>query len=446
MSINMKKLFFAIACAAVILTGCKPKAAEVVAPAERPAWFTNENYFVEKNGMYEEMPIYPNNIVMVGDDYIDRGLWNEFFCDTTIKNRGITYDATEHVLYRIGGIAAQKPAKIFVSVGYNDIINGKKADETAARIGEIFATASKLSPDTKLYYMNIAGYSEDEAENAAFDEVNSKVEALSKDGGFEYIDIKSALFDGIKSGAFSTNGGKHLNGPGYEALAGAIENQIGRMHLNHADEKEFTGVDYYKNRASIFRSLPQTDSKMIFLGNSLINNGLWTELFPFIGILNRGISGDEIEGIRQRLDEVARHNPSVLFLITGCNDFVNSPDKPASQVWKSYEALLKDVHDQFPKTNINVMSILPLNPKSKFYEGFNEKAAEVNRLLESSAETYGYRYIDIAKVLSDENGDLKDEYTSDGIHLTADGYFMWAAELAKNGSMIYIPVLNYKSK
>lgn len=437
----MKKLFFAVACVAVMLTGCKPKESTVVAPAEKPSWFTNQNYFEEKNGMYEEMPIYADNIVMVGDDYMDRGLWNEFFGDTTFKNRGITYDATEHVLYRIGRIAAQKPAKIFVSVGYNDIINGKKVDETVGRIGEIFSTAAELSPKSELYYINIAGYSEDAEESAKFEEVNSKVEALSEKGGFGYIDVRSALIEGIRSGAFSTNGGKHLNGSGYEALAQAIEGQVGKPHLNKADEKEFKGVDYYKNRASIFRSLPQTESKVVFLGNSLMNNGLWSELFPFIPIINRGISGDEIDGIRQRLDEVVRHEPTILFLITGCNDFVNNPDKPASKVWESYEKLLKEVSGQFPKTNVNVMSILPLNPKSKFYEGFNEKASEVNKLLESSAETYGYRYIDIAKVLSDENGDLKDEYTTDGIHLTADGYFKWAAELATDGSMIYIPAL-----
>ena len=103
----MKKLLLVATMAAVLagcLTGCNQH------PVAEPGWSTNATYFDEKNGLYEEMPIYPNNIVLVGDDYIDRGLWNEFYGDTTLKNRGITYDATEHVLYRIGKIAAQHPA------------------------------------------------------------------------------------------------------------------------------------------------------------------------------------------------------------------------------------------------------------------------------------------------------------------------------------------------
>ena len=98
----MKKIFYVVALMSVVLAGCSKDTSKTYA---KPDWFTNSNYFEEKNGMYEELPVYPTNIVMVGDDYIDRGLWSEFFGDTTLKNRGITYDGAEHVRYRIGKIA-----------------------------------------------------------------------------------------------------------------------------------------------------------------------------------------------------------------------------------------------------------------------------------------------------------------------------------------------------
>ena len=122
---------------AAVLTVCCTGCSQQV-PSAKPEWFTNAAYFEEKNGMYEEMPVFPKNIVMVGDDYIDRGLWNEFFGDTTIKNRGITYDATEHVLYRIGKIAAQKPAKIFVSAGWNDVLHGTAAETIVTNLEQVF--------------------------------------------------------------------------------------------------------------------------------------------------------------------------------------------------------------------------------------------------------------------------------------------------------------------
>jgi lysophospholipase L1-like esterase len=77
-----------------------------------------------------------------------------------------------------------------------------------------------------------------------------------------------------------------------------------------------------------------------------------------------------------------------------------------------------------------------MNPKSPYYAGFNEKAAEVNKLLDAGKERYSYVYLDIASLVSDGNGDLKDECTCDGIHLSATGYFIWSAELAKGLRMM----------
>ena len=421
--------------AALLAAGCS---GGKVASVAKPEWFTNPTYFEEKNGMYEEMPVYPTNIVMVGDDYIDRGIWSEFYGDTTIKNRGITYDATEHVLYRIPRIAAQKPAKIFVSAGWNDVLHGTPADAIVNNISHIFKLIHKYSPKTKCYWLNIVAADNDADQLAVLEAVNERVKALSEKGGFEVIDIDAALRDGIADGTYSWDGGKYLNGAGYEALAQAIERQIGKPHLNHSNDREYPleVSDYYKHRVSLFRSLPETEMKIIMLGNSLNNNALWTELFPMGYVVNRGISGDVVEGVRQRLDEIIPDNPSKIYLITGTNDLINEPELSAVGLWDRYEKLIKDIRDNLPGTTLYVQSMLPLNPKTKFYEGFNERAAELNKLIEAAHERYDYIYLDIASRLTDENGDLNAEYTTDGIHLSAAGYFVWAAELAKGSRMM----------
>ena len=59
----------------------------------------------------------------------------------------------------------------------------------------------------------------------------------------------------------------------------------------------------------------------------------------------------------------------------------------------------------------------------------------MNKLLEAGKERYEYFYIDLPAVLSDEKGDLDERFTTDGIHLSAFGYFMWAGELAKGMRM-----------
>ena len=429
-------MLFVVTLAAVLAAccaGCSQR------PVTKPDWFTNPTYFEEKNGMYAEMPVFTKNIVMVGDDYIDRGLWNEFFGDTTIKNRGITYDATEHVLYRIDGLAAGKPAKIFVSAGWNDVLHGTPQPKIVNNIDQIFKHIHKLSPKTECYWLNIVGSSALPAEQlAALDEVNQKVQDLSGKGGFEVIDICSALRPGVDDGTFSWDGGKFLNGAGYEALATAIEKQVGKPHLNTANDKEdaLEVSDYYKHRVSIFRSLPETEGKIVMLGNSLINNGLWSELFPSSDIINRGISGDVVDGVHQRLDEVVADHPRRIFLITGTNDLINEPNLSAVALWERYESLIRDIVRQLPETDLYVQSMLPLNPKTKFHDGFNTRAAELNKLLEAGAERYNYFYIDVASRVSDENGDLLENCTTDGIHLSPIGYFKWATELARGNRMM----------
>jgi len=428
----MKKILFALAFAATVLSACDK-------PVEKPTWFTNEAYFEEKNGMYDEISVCPGNIVMVGDDYIDRGLWNEFFNDTTFKNRGITYDATEHVLYRIDKIAAAKPYKIFVSVGFNDILHGTPAKQIEANIETIFNRIHKLSKNTKCYWMNIVCSSTlTEEQRKIAEAVNEAVAARAKAGNYEVVDINAALKEGVADGTYSWNGGKLLNGSGYAAMAQVLEPYVDRTSCLTPNDKEdaLEVSDYYKHRVSIFRATPESQGRIIMLGNSLNNNALWTELFPMGYILNRGISGDVVAGVDQRVDEVARHNAVKIYLITGTNDFVNNPEISAIEVWEKYEKLIKDIREKSPKSTLYIFSTLPLNPKSKFYEGFNERAAELNKLLSSASERFGYFYIDLASVLSDENGDLRAEYTTDGIHLNATGYFVWATELAKGNRML----------
>ena len=342
------------------------------------------------------------------------------------------------MLYRIHNIAVQKPAKIFVSVGWNDVLNQVPKETIVENIEKIFKQIHKLSPATKSYWMNIVSTNGvTEEMTAVIDYVNQAVEKLSQKGKFEVIDIQAAVLAGIRNNTYSWDGGTYLNGAGYEALAASIETQVGKPHLNHANDREYPlqVSDYYKHRVSVFRSLPETEGKIVMLGNSLNNNALWEELFPMGYLINRGISGDVVDGVCQRLDEIIPDKPAKIFVITGTNDFINNPEKPAIEVWNSYEKLIQTIRTELPDTKLYVQSTLPLNPKSKFYEGFNERAMELNKLLDAGKERYGYFYLDIASLLSDENGDLAEINTTDGIHLSATGYFKWAAELAKGTRM-----------
>ena len=422
----MRKSLLALSFALLVLASCKEKG-PALDPVAEPSYYKNATYFAEKNGMYEQLPIGEKDIVLVGDDYIDRGLWNEWFPSYSMKNRGITYDETAHVLYRIDKIAEGHPAKLFVSVGYYDVVRGVGLDTVITNIYNIFERVSKVSPKTKLYYINIVGADLEGQKANERDAVNAGILELSHSGLFEYIDVADKVRAGVESGLYSYNGGYHLNGKGYEVFSAAFERQVGEPSTALGVEYPYedTVFPYYHNRASIFLASPAKHHKIVMLGNSLNNNAPWNELFPGVDLINRGISGDVTRGILQRVPEVAAHTPEKVFLLTGPNDLINEPELSVEDFMASYKKVVERIKELMPDTQLYVHSLLPINPKSRYYEGYNARAAAIDALLAENAETWGYTYIDLVPAMSDENGDLKDSYTTDGLHLTAEAYKAW---------------------
>lgn len=69
--------------------------------------------------------------------------------------------------------------------------------------------------------------------------------------------------------------------------------------------------------------------------------------------------------------------------------------------------------------------VLGIPPMARWWEGApekNSKIQEINIMLAKEAEGNGYRFIKLESVLADENGFLRGEMTSDGVHLSAKGY------------------------
>jgi lysophospholipase L1-like esterase len=437
----MRKILFLLTLATFVAvtfaTSCKEES------AVEPSWYTNQPYFLEKHTLYAELPVDTSNIVLVGDDFIDRGMWSDFFGSNKVLGRGITYDGTEHLCYRIGGIAKARPKKLFLSAGARDIMHGDDNAVILERVAEICNIVKKSSPESEIYYIGVTPLGEMTVEQVAqTTELNTSLAESADETGYTFIDMASVLTDesGAINPAYSWNG-MLLNGAGYEAYAKAIEPFVGLTALNKAQEGEVKAerFDHYNHRLSIFRSLPNSEEfSVVMLGNSLINNAPWNELFPFINILNRGISGDVVEGIIDRIDEIADENASKIFLMTSTNDLLNDRELPVSELWAKYESLIIKLKEAMPKAILYVQSTLPLNPKTNFYEGNNERIFELNKLLDAAQDRYGYIYLDIASLLSDANGDLADEYTTDGIHLSATGYFIWAKKLAEGHRILIL--------
>ena len=199
---------------------------------------------------------------------------------------------------------------------------------------------------------------------------------------------------------------------------------------NKTEKKSYS--PYYQHKKSMFESLPNSSGEIIFLGNSITDGCNWTELFSDLRVKNRGISGDVTEGILNRLDEVTESNPAKIFIMIGINDLAR--DKSKKEILDKCEIIVDRIVTDSPETEIYLQSILPVNNKYGRFEKHYSKSDSIvslNKGLENLANKKGGIYVDLYSAFIDDENNLKDDFTEDGLHLNGKAYQVWKSLVDK---------------
>jgi lysophospholipase L1-like esterase len=150
--------------------------------------------------------------------------------------------------------------------------------------------------------------------------------------------------------------------------------------------------------------------------------------------LNQGISGEVSDGLYQRLKLWDDLNPDAVFVMIGINDLMRGTDDRT--ILDNYLQILRDLKDHHPETTVVIQSILPHRGDDATWEGrdrlmaiSNDRIQELNQELQKLAEAEGARYLDLFSLFADENGYLRSELSTDGLHLNERGYWVWRSAL-----------------
>jgi lysophospholipase L1-like esterase len=194
--------------------------------------------------------------------------------------------------------------------------------------------------------------------------------------------------------------------------------------LNLQEPKPTPLLPFQAAERERYRRLPNTEGEIDFVGDSLIAAGYWAEVFT--PIKNRGIGGETTASLLDRLGEVTEGHPRKAFLLVGTNCL--AADVSVDQLIRNYRKLLDKFRSESPATEVLVISILPVNrklPNGPVPVQNNRTIREANRRLrELVMEFPGMVFIDAFDSLTDADGDLRTDLTSDGLHLNLDGYFV----------------------
>jgi lysophospholipase L1-like esterase len=191
-------------------------------------------------------------------------------------------------------------------------------------------------------------------------------------------------------------------------------------------------TEYWKKRANQFKNDVESmdTNKVVFLGNS-ITEGFDLELyFPESKPVNRGISGDNINGVLERFDySVRKLKPSKLFLMIGINDI--GTRVPDSLIQSNYQLLLRTILKSLPHTRVYIQSILPTT--AIWANCPVDKIQRMNKLIQEFSIRFGFTWIDLYSKFATEDGYLRKDFTNDGLHLNSKGYVYWSTILKKYG-------------
>ncbi|AWI07724.1 hypothetical protein B9W14_06875 [Clostridium drakei] len=195
-----------------------------------------------------------------------------------------------------------------------------------------------------------------------------------------------------------------------------------------------------KNRLKNYKILNKYVKKgeILFVGSSLMEwfpiDEMQQTLEKDYIIYNRGIAGVVTKELLKSMNEcIFELEPSKIFINIGTND-MNTSDYKKEKLIQNYDRILTEIGKKLPNCKVYVMAYYPLNSKAdfpgvdkefkenRFKTRTNAVILEANEAVEELTKKHNYEFINVNDGLMDKEGNLKEEFSIEGIHMWANAY------------------------
>lgn len=172
---------------------------------------------------------------------------------------------------------------------------------------------------------------------------------------------------------------------------------------------------------------------IIFIGDSITGNfigkpmGKWTSVGGTVwdkhyanrNALNFGVGADATQNVLWRLEhmDIKGFKPKVAVILIGTNNTTNTPEEIAAGV----KAVVAKTRDTFAGVKIILVSILP-NARQ------TQRMADANKIIEKFGDDKTVFYFDLASKMPPVGNSWRG-LGPDRIHLSPEGYELWASEM-----------------
>lgn len=166
---------------------------------------------------------------------------------------------------------------------------------------------------------------------------------------------------------------------------------------------------------------------------------------PEYQVLNQGISGETTAGLLKRLNLFDQTQPDVIFVMIGINDLLRG--RSDGEILDDQQRVIENLKVAHPQAKIVMQSVLPHAVEQVTWEGRdrlltipNHRIKALNEGMEAIAQAESIGFFNLYPLFADSQGNLRRELSSDGLHLSHQGYEVWGIALQVYGE----EVLNQK--
>ncbi len=159
---------------------------------------------------------------------------------------------------------------------------------------------------------------------------------------------------------------------------------------------------------------------IVMLGDSLTARGDWKTLLEDNSIVNFGNDGYTTKDILSKLDVLLDIKPKKVFFMAGVNDM--SLSIGLDEVFKTYKTIIEAL------INENITPIVQLTLYTTM-PAINKKVTLFNQMVQNYCDDKGIVVINFNEAFVDEEGLLRQDLTTDGLHLGQKAYKAWAYKL-----------------
>ncbi|GHT42982.1 lipase [Bacteroidia bacterium] len=169
-----------------------------------------------------------------------------------------------------------------------------------------------------------------------------------------------------------------------------------------------------------------TPPRVVFLGNSITEG--WAdarpEFFTDNGFLGRGIGGQTSPQLLLRFREDVIHlHPQAVVINIGTNDIAQNTGEYSPQLTLDCILSMAELaHANGIKVILSSVTPAKEYPWRKEIKDVTAKIDALNAEIKAQATARGFAYLDYNTLTRDATGGMKKEYTSDGVHVTREGY------------------------